>query len=240
MLNNNTLYIRLFGDPEASSRYSKAKSLLPINNKIKGLRLLDVGGGWRTIFPELRKKVVKGEVLITSADINFEKDIFKECIKYVRLKPDSKLPFKSNSYDIVISVDSLEHVPPKSRRSFVSELFRVSGAKVVLAFPTGDESTAQDTLLYNFSKESCRPIHRYFEEHLEYGLPDIKDFEKLVRKSKYKLVREVKQGNLKIRGILMKLWIKYPLAYRTLGPLATFLLNINFGKCYRKYYLFEK
>lgn len=45
------------------------------------------------------------------------------------------MPFKNNSFDIAISIDSLEHVPEERRDAYIQEMMRVAREHVLLHFP---------------------------------------------------------------------------------------------------------
>jgi hypothetical protein len=69
------------------------------------------------------------------------------------------------SYDIVVSVDAIEHVVPDRRQAFLNELIRVARVAIVLNFPCASTAPAQEL------------VHRltgnpYIAEHVQYTLPD--------------------------------------------------------------------
>src|SRR5690349_20051417 len=63
----------------------------------------------------------------------------------VRMAP-GPLPFADAAFDVVISLDALEHVPPPARPGFVAELCRVSADRVLLSCPV-DEGEWIDQVL---------------------------------------------------------------------------------------------
>ena len=63
----------------------------------------------------------------------------------VRAQP-GRLPFADGSFDTVISLDALEHVPPADRAGFVTEVARVAARRAIIACPC-DEAAAFDDLL---------------------------------------------------------------------------------------------
>ena len=87
------------------------------------------------------------------------------------------LPFKENSFDIVVSLDTIEHVPAENRPQFLSEALRVAKKQVIIAAPMG-------TLAHQQAEKDLAKLHpedRYLQEHIKYGLPtlvDIKDWVK--------------------------------------------------------------
>jgi len=81
--------------------------------------VLDVGGS----LGEFRKfrsdlKLVTADVI--GGDIIYDGD---------------KLPFKNSSFDAVVSIDTLEHVPPPKRIELIGEFIRVSGKALVVVAP---------------------------------------------------------------------------------------------------------
>lgn len=70
-----------------------------------------------------------------------------------------------SSFDVVVSVDALEHVVPSSRRKFVSELCRVSRNHVIINYPSASSQPAQEVVF----QLTGNP---YIGEHVQYGLPD--------------------------------------------------------------------
>jgi chromosome segregation ATPase len=72
----------------------------------------------------------------------------------------------------VVAFDTLEHVPKRRRRRFLTECHRVARHWVIIAGPyrTGPVQRAE-RLLREFLKEKLGVEHRYLEEHHTHGLP---------------------------------------------------------------------
>lgn len=76
------------------------------------------------------------------------------------------------TYDIVITSDTLEHIPRKDRKLFIKELFRVSKDLVILCAPFSDYgATEQEMLVQRFYKAFMGTPHRWLKEHSDYVLP---------------------------------------------------------------------
>ena len=86
----------------------------------------------------------------------------------------ARLPWADGSFDAVVSSDTLEHVPPAARPSFVAELARVSRDVVVLAAPFDTPGVAgAEELVRRFALLVTSRAQDQLEEHLENGLPDL-------------------------------------------------------------------
>lgn len=90
---------------------------------------------------------------------------------YRRITP-GPLPFSDGEFDAVVSNDTLEHVPPDARTSFVAELIRVSRAPVILAAPFHRDAVAavEEELCATHDALFGQP-HPWLAEHRAYGLP---------------------------------------------------------------------
>jgi GT2 family glycosyltransferase len=83
-----------------------------------------------------------------------------------------RLPFADDTFDLVASHDTLEHVPQAARSGFLSELLRVSRRFVVLNGPVYHPQTVRaERLLARFVGERSTDEGRFIREHLQLGLP---------------------------------------------------------------------
>jgi hypothetical protein len=79
---------------------------------------------------------------------------------------------KDGAYDVVITSDTLEHIPPKERRNFIQEIIRVSNDLVIVCAPFDDERVVrQEAEVNELYKDLTGKDHRWLAEHKEYGLP---------------------------------------------------------------------
>ncbi len=82
------------------------------------------------------------------------------------------LPFRDRSFDAVCAFDTLEHVPPYRRDTFVAECARVARRYVVLAGPFQDPRVEEaEGLLLRALRDGMEIDHRYLREHRSNGLP---------------------------------------------------------------------
>ncbi len=88
----------------------------------------------------------------------------------------ARLPFENDSFDLVISIDALEHIPPDRRAGFLEEQLRTSRDYVLLAAPFEDEdiSLAEQIVNEFFIKKIGHPNHS-LEEHFANGLPSLNE-----------------------------------------------------------------
>lgn len=120
--------------------------------------ILDVGGS----LGELRKFLPHTH--IATADVVRGGDI---------LFNGKKLPLSDKSYETVVSVDTLEHIPQNERLPFVKELRRVAQRQVILLAPYGSvEHSIAEKRLANSYEQQGKVIPNYLREHIKFSLPD--------------------------------------------------------------------
>lgn len=88
------------------------------------------------------------------------------------------LPYAEGEFDVVTSVDVLEHLEPERRPTFLAELWRVASRQVIIAGPFESRAVSQaEEILSEFIKFRSRASHRYLGEHAQYGLPTVGEVE---------------------------------------------------------------
>jgi SAM-dependent methyltransferase len=92
---------------------------------------------------------------------------------YVRGRGDA-LPFPDGAFDLVSSVDVLEHVPPAARRTVLREARRVGARAIVVAAPFhSPEIDRAEALVGDFIARTCGYVQEQLREHRELGWPDL-------------------------------------------------------------------
>ncbi len=212
---------------------------IPIVDDLKRVQksdqtILEVGSEITGITPYLKRKV-------TGVDINFDYSKKNEYLTPIKIK-GVELPFKDSSFDYVLSVDMLEHVPPKLREKAISEMVRVAKKKLYLTFPCGEQSSKVDLELREYYKKIHGQDYPYLKEHTELGLPDLEMVKKLLQP----------YGKLTINGNtnigLWKTLLSWGLSedrlkasfYRRALLLLPILKHFNFGTTYRQLFILEK
>ncbi|MCJ7805569.1 class I SAM-dependent methyltransferase [Patescibacteria group bacterium] len=213
---------------------------LPIANDIKrnfgeGTKILDVGSGEFGLATYISKGFD-----ITGTDIVFGK-AKGEGFKIVKASAD-KLPFKDRSFDIVVSVDMMEHLPLGIRKKAVSEMIRIAKDRVYLSFPRGRLSAIIDRIISMYYKLTHKKEMEFLTEHRLNGLPDekeIKDYIFRGAKEHKKSIRVKEKGNTNSflwLGLLLLGFSEVPILTNLYHKLLFFLpvLNIiHFWPTYR-------
>lgn len=77
------------------------------------------------------------------------------------------LPFSDRSFDTVISLDMLEHIPLGERDRAVQEIVRVARYRAIIGFPSGKLAYWADRLLAWFYRLRHLPVPDWLEQHSE-------------------------------------------------------------------------
>lgn len=132
------------------------------------LAILDVGGYYQEADgrPRLPSQQFLGQHDLTVLDL-------PECNLPGYVQGDgTALTFDDQHFDLVISCDTLEHIPADLRERFLSELLRVARHGVLLICPMYDERTVlAERLLDAYIRTELRAEHDQLREHREYVLP---------------------------------------------------------------------
>lgn len=124
--------------------------------------ILDVGSGALGITPYLKRKA-------TGLDASFHSPTSPLLQKILRSA--DKIPFPENSFDAVICVDVLEHIPSKRRHKVIKELIRVTKRKIFLVCPCDKDAEKEDKIIEAHVKKIFKTSDPFLNEHLTYGLP---------------------------------------------------------------------
>jgi SAM-dependent methyltransferase len=135
------------------------------------LRVLEVGSGSGGVTEFLEHPV-------TGVDPAFERtaDRRTEWLQPVAGSVEA-LPFEDASFDAVLSVEMLEHVPEKARQRALEELFRVTapGGRLIVTFPADEVGERLDRRFNQAYRARFGEDHPWLAEHLSNGLPSTED-----------------------------------------------------------------
>ena len=216
-------------EPDAFLRY------LPIIqwilNRNSSQKILEIGSGDFGLSTYFKYPLIK-------VDISFQRP--QQPFSW-KVKADAlKLPFPDHSFDLVFSVDLLEHILPSNRIKILEEMVRISKKEVIAIFPCGEEARAQDLAIASkFEKDTGRKLE-ILRAHEEIPFPEeseIVNWKKLLS-GRIKNFDVLKLFNLKLREKLIRGWLRQNhsairvahllIKSRLLGRL------LDFGTCYRR------
>lgn len=87
----------------------------------------------------------------------------------------AELPFESGTFDLVVLLDVLEHVPPRARPGFLAECDRVARQRMAVGFPSGALAEAHDRELHHWLLARGLPVPGWLHEHLAYPFPTVQE-----------------------------------------------------------------
>lgn len=86
------------------------------------------------------------------------------------------LPFPENTFDIVVSSDTLEHIPSENRREFLAELGRVSREWIIICSPFDfNYVKLAEQMLNDLHQIIKRRDNPWLKEHNQFGLPNLQE-----------------------------------------------------------------
>jgi ubiquinone/menaquinone biosynthesis C-methylase UbiE len=242
----NRYLIRLLKEKYPNWDISISLRYLPIVSDIRknfkeGSSILDVGSGDSGLYTYIKKGYK-----ITATDIDVAK-ITGNKVKMVQASAED-LPFKSDSFDAVVSVDMMEHLPEKIREGAISEMIRVARDRVYIAFPRGSMSYKVDKFLSKYYFHTHKKELEFLNEHIKNGLPDTRRIERFIKGSADKLgktVKYTKKGNTNLFLWLVMLLMGFSEnkfftnIYNKLLFILPFLNLLHFWPSYRVLYIVE-
>lgn len=155
-------------DFDTTQRFGLAVALLDrlLTNAAGPVKLLDVGCNILNLLPSYFDPQL---VRVTRCD-TFENIAHDP--HFVQITPGERLPFADESFDAVLSLEVLEHIPRDGRAFFLRECLRVSRRGCVWSCPNGEEEVraAERVGSATFESRTGKP-HPFLTEHEQYGTP---------------------------------------------------------------------
>jgi hypothetical protein len=212
---------------------------LPVSRFLKqhaqDATVLEVGSSNTGITPYVN-------TIIVGTDTTFPSHIASRLLPVVAR---GLLPFRDRSFDVVLSLDTLEHVPRDFRQLFINEMVRIARRYVVVGFPEGDDAERHDSAMEKYYVNQHGLAHGFFVEHREYGIPRREDTARYFDETKRSLAREfeincIKNVNIRLRSLFMRtVWNDNRLIqrlYTLLTALSRWDWMFHYGRCYRSIY----
>jgi hypothetical protein len=145
-----------------------------------------------TVVSQLLQQEIGSDTRQTILDVGGRKALLERFLPYptISINPDStghilgdggKLPFTDSSFDAVVNIDTLEHLPSQIRLPFLEECLRVSKKFVVVAAPYGSPEHIQlEQALNKLHQQVVGRPHPYLNEHVAYGLPSPEQLQQFI------------------------------------------------------------
>jgi glycosyltransferase involved in cell wall biosynthesis len=190
-----------------------------------GYAVLDVGGHTSAFwpgFPSLAGDLIP-EATVSVVDMIPAADLRN----YIRAS-GVQLPFRDGAFDLVCSLDTLEHIPDELRPAFLSELLRVTRDGLYLAFPFDSASNRwAESVVVEYADVVLKTPIPALLEHRQFGLPDRESIARLFSTGAYPWIGFA-QGNTDV-------WLLMMLTYHSLRmPGTDFVRELN-GRFNRAY-----
>lgn len=145
-----------FQQSDLVERHTVVARLLAEHLPGEGATVLDVGGRAGLLAEYTRRRV-------TAINPDGTGDLRLE---------GSDLPFAGGAFDAVVTIDTLEHVPPVQRQPFVQACGRVARQLLIVAAPFGSEAhVRRERELDELHRSVYGHYHPYLHEHVVHGLP---------------------------------------------------------------------
>ena len=150
------------------ARFAPVAERLPTRT---GARLLDVGAGSEGIAPWLPSGW--SATALDSVWDDYGNARGAGSGPATRVTGDARaLPFQNGSFDAVVCLDVIEHIPPADRARVLGELRRVCAGRLLVACPTGELALAADCRLEKGYRRRGVDPPGWLAEHLSHGLPE--------------------------------------------------------------------
>lgn len=203
----------------------------------KGSSVLEVGAGAVSIGRYLRCATTAVDTSFGPGPGSNTKRVFASACA---------LPFADKAWDIVCSIDMLEHIHPAHRSQAIAEMVRVGKSLVTVAVPVGETAFREDVWTDEYYIRQHGKPHRFAKEHVELGLPGREDveaafYDAAARAGRNVRLKIVPNLNVNVRHFYMRYAFRNSLLGRALYvgmfPLAYLGSILDGGSCYRDIFI---
>jgi len=206
-------------------RYKPIVDRIKAMPNYKNLDIAEIGSNSQGIGFYLKKKVTGLDLLKNEVGLAR----YGEYLDFVQGDATS-LGFKDNSYDVIVSIDTLEHLNDAQREKALSEMVRVSRRWIILALPFKGEAEKYEKRFNElFLKKYGKP-NPALEEH------QLPDYDKFMSILKNKAALKSRKIDLKVINNLNLDWW-YLAQYLETIPVINFVHRLLFSPWF---YLFKQ
>lgn len=168
LVNKADMYEYSSLNPDAFTRFFICKEILKKSFGKTVANILDVGGGSKYFYQSL--SLDKLPYKLTVIDI-LPPEVKNPAYKYVQ-GDATKMIFKDNNFEAVVSMDVLEHIPDDKKVSFIRECYRVAKDLIIIAGPFDTPETDQAERMANdFFRSMHGRDHPWLIEHFQQNKP---------------------------------------------------------------------
>ena len=119
----------------------------------------------------------------------------------------TRLPFADRSIDVVLVMDTMEHIPAALREEALNEAMRVARRRIIVGGPMGPRARGGDERLAAFYRKHAIEVPDWLNEHLTERAPDVQAIAGPLRAGGWR-VRARGNENLALHVWLMELETK--------------------------------
>lgn len=167
--------------PDGYSRFFVIVGILEhlYKKRTRPIRILDIGGCSPFLGELLAKSSLKTELTVLDilpqpADVT---------AKYIQTDA-TKTDMPDGAFDVVVSTDTLEHVPPKLKDDFVRACVRLAKDVCIIAAPFETPGVHHaETMVNNFNKKLFGVGQDWLEEHFTFKKPSLAATDAVIKKT---------------------------------------------------------
>lgn len=171
--------------------------------------LLEVGSGSDGICRYLGRPVIGLEIRFPAPPM--------ACLRAVR-GTATQLPFADRSIDVVLIMDTMEHIPPPLRAEALAEAMRVARRRIIVGGPMGPRARGADERLAAYYTANGIEVPDWLREHLSERAPDVADIAEPLRAGGWRVTSRGNE-NLPMHLAIMRLETKR-FWFRAFGRIA--------------------
>lgn len=154
------------------------------------------------------------------------------------------LPFGSRAFELVVSLDLIEHLEPADRPLAIAEMYRVAGRYLIVGCPVGQVARRCDLRFAEWMGSHGRPLPDWLKEHLRIPTPEEREVLDCMARLPGADCQVIPNENWAFHFMAV-VADHLPEVVERLGPeiarnqqeWVEMCRGINFGECYRKLFI---